>query len=716
MPLGKPPARKASKSSAPSGKASHDPADRVKPMKVTKEKRPITPEDLLEYQLVGEPRISPDGSQVLFTKRHADEKKRMISNLWIIRIEEPRKSETELPQGSVEPRQITFCGKARQGRFSPDGRRIAFVSGRDKPFQQVFLLDLENGGEARPLSKFPEGEIGRIAFSPDGRTLALTFREQDHEWTEKAKKAREESGASEPPRVVEDFFYRLDGDGVFNRQRFHLYLIDIVTGTTDRIFDTAPLGIDGFTWSPDSTTLAFTANLDSEPLLHPWMDRLYRLDVRKKELTLLPNQEDGTRTSAVWSPDGRYIAFAGRMGFEVGWEAKNMHLFAYDLAKKSTIDLSGSTDVCVESVTVADVNDVSFIPNPIWTIDSKQVITAIGKFGESHLVAFGLQGSEPEFLTEGRRIVKVGSFSDDGKHAAIALGSAIRIDEIYLAERQGKRFSLRQLTHFNDALFDRLLVVEPEPHWIEAEDGHRVQVWSMLPNNAASGKTVPAVLEIHGGPHAQYGYGFFHEFQILTAAGYAVFFGNPRGSKGYGEDHCAVISGDWGNRDWADVQAITAFMRRQPFVNGKRLGVTGGSYGGYMTNWVIGHTTEFAAAITDRCVSNMISMFGNSDLPVLPDTYWTGCAWDRPESLWNQSPLKYFGNVRTPTLIIHSEGDLRCNVEQADQVFTALKILGVPTKLVRYPLSTSHGMSRGGPPDLKLHRLRQILDWLKTYL
>jgi acylaminoacyl-peptidase len=224
------------------------------------------------------------------------------------------------------------------------------------------------------------------------------------------------------------------------------------------------------------------------------------------------------------------------------------------------------------------------------------------------------------------------------------------------------------------------------------------------------------VLEIHGGPHAQYGSGYFHEFQVLAAAGYAVFYSNPRGSKGYGRDHCAAIRGHWGTADWTDIQAVTRFMKSQPFVDASRLGIMGGSYGGYMTNWAIGHAQDFAAAITDRCVSNLVSMSGSTDVPERPGEYFPGNFWDQPEARWEQSPLKYLGHAKTPTLIIHSEGDLRCNVEQAEQVFAALKLLDVPTRLVRYPRSTSHGMSRSGPPDLRLHRLGQILAWWDQYL
>ncbi|MHC4103011.1 MAG: alpha/beta hydrolase family protein [Planctomycetota bacterium] len=285
-----------------------------------------------------------------------------------------------------------------------------------------------------------------------------------------------------------------------------------------------------------------------------------------------------------------------------------------------------------------------------------------------------------------------------------------------MAELSADRVTTSALTSFNAELLGELELSTPTSHWVKTPDGTKVQVWVLAPLGFKPGRKYPAVLEIHGGPHAQYGVGFFHEFQVLAAAGYAVFFSNPRGSKGYGRDHCAAIRGSWGAADWTDILAVTEFMKAQPHVDNRRMGVMGGSYGGYMTNWVIGHTNDFKAAITDRCVSNLVSMQGSSDYLEPPGSYWPGNAWDSPEVLWEQSPLKYFGKVKTPTLIIHSEGDLRCNIEQAEQVFAALKLRNVATKLIRYPRSTSHGMSRGGPPDMRVHRLHQILSWWKKYL
>ncbi len=256
----------------------------------------------------------------------------------------------------------------------------------------------------------------------------------------------------------------------------------------------------------------------------------------------------------------------------------------------------------------------------------------------------------------------------------------------------------------------------PVETWIDSTDGGKVHAWVLQPDGKGPH---PSVLQVHGGPHAQYGWTFFHEMQLLAASGYVVVYSNPRGSKGYGEKFCGAIKADWGNKDWEDVQAVTAWMQAQPFVNSKRLGIMGGSYGGYMTNWAIGHCKAYKAAITDRCVSNLVSMAGSSDFPLNPNAYFGGVAWgdiDDIKPLWRQSPIAYFKGVSTPTLVIHSEGDLRCNIEQSEQVFHALQMQNVPSRFVRYPKETSHGMSRGGPVDLRIHRLGEILGWWKTHL
>jgi dipeptidyl aminopeptidase/acylaminoacyl peptidase len=214
----------------------------------------------------------------------------------------------------------------------------------------------------------------------------------------------------------------------------------------------------------------------------------------------------------------------------------------------------------------------------------------------------------------------------------------------------------------------------------------------------------------------QYGNFFMHEFYYLAAHGYVVYFCNPRGGKGYGEKHSKAIWNNWGTADYDDLMAWADLVQRKPYIDRKRMGVTGGSYGGYMTNWIIGHTNRFKSAVTQRSVSNFISMYGSSDVN-WAFQYELGDQppWENFANYWRQSPIKYIGNVKTPTLVIHSEQDLRCAIEQGEQVFVALKKLGVNTEMVRFP-DEPHGLSRGGRTDRRIERLKHILRWFDRYL
>lgn len=668
--------------------------------------RHITPEDLLQLCFVGDPQISPDGSRLLFSRRHVGEKNKTISQLWTVAV------------SGGQPRPFTTGEKDSHGRFSPDGERIAFLSEREKRRPQIYVLS-SSGGEASPLTRFPEGTIRGFKWSPDGKWLAVAFRKTDPDWTTAAEKKREETGSSIPPRVIDQMFYRLDGDGYFNKQRFALYLVDTQTGEHKLLYDKDSIGWFSFDWSPDSREIALTTNTAREPFLKYWKWDLVRLDVhtgRVKKLAALP---EGHKSVVAWSPDGKHLAYTGREGRE-HWGVRNTQLFVCDTDGHHLRNLTAGTDYCLSAITLSDCAEAAFTETLVFSPDSRRIFLNFGWRGETHVASVPLTGGDVVFHTKGRRTMALGNISRQTGALALTVADALRPPEVAVGQFRGAKktgtLSLRTRTAFNRPLLAERELSAPEPHWVKSADGTRVHTWIMKPPGFQPGKKYPAVLEIHGGPHTQYGEVFFHEFQTFAAAGYVVVFSNPRGSKGYGEEHCAAIRGQWGKADWADIQAVTEFMKQQPFIDTARMGVCGGSYGGYMTNWVIGHTDDFAAAVTDRCVANLVSMVGSSDLPLVPGEYWDGNSWDKAEVLWEQSPLRYFGNVKTPTLVIHSEGDLRCNVEQGEQVFSALKLRGIATRFVRYPATTSHGMSRNGPADLRLHRLHQYLDWWQRYL
>lgn len=666
--------------------------------------KPITPDDLLRFHFVSDPQISPDGKWIVFTKKQVGAKNEYVTNLWLADV-----------SGKTEPRQFTSGGKDSHPRWSPDGSRIAFTSGRDKPKQQIWTIAL-SGGEASVLTKFPEGCIGEFKWSPDSRSIAATFREQDPEWTEEAKKHRKEKGLSDPPRVLDDWWYRLDGEGYFNAQRHGLYIVDAATGTHRELYAKDTLGYFAFDWSPDSRQLVLATNRDAKAMIRPHKTELLRVDASSGRLAVIPLPK-GPKDQPAWSPDGRLIAYAGRESVDGMYDTENVELWVCDPVKGNARCLTGKEDYCLMAHAISDTADVAFNANIQWSHDSKRIFMEIAWHGESHIASISAGGGEINFHTRGPLMHSMGNLSGNGApQMALTVSDATRLPEIAVAKISPGSVQARPLTDFNGPLLAERSVAKPESTWIKSADGKRVQAWVIKPIDYKPGRKYPAVLEIHGGPHAMYGAGFFHEFQVLAAKGYAVFYSNPRGSKGYGRDFCAAIRGDWGGADWVDMQAVIKFMKQQRFVDRKRMGVMGGSYGGYMTNWIIGHCNDFRAAITDRCVSNLVSMFGSSDYVEAPDRYWPGNTWDRPEKLWECSPLKYLGNCKTPTLIIHSEGDLRCNVEQAEQVFTVLKLNDVPARFVRYPSCTSHGMSRSGPPDLRLHRLGQILRWWKKWL
>ncbi|MGG3923938.1 S9 family peptidase, partial [Geobacillus thermodenitrificans] len=267
------------------------------------------------------------------------------------------------------------------------------------------------------------------------------------------------------------------------------------------------------------------------------------------------------------------------------------------------------------------------------------------------------------------------------------------------------------------ALENEVTFADAEPFTYQSTDGWDIQGWIMKPPRLGDGEKAPLVVEIHGGPHTMYGFTFFHEFQLLASSGYAVLFTNPRGSHGYGQSFVNAVRGDYGGMDYEDIMAgVDAAIKQFAFIDETRLGVTGGSYGGFMTNWIVGHTNRFRAAVTQRSISNWLSFAGVSDIGYFFTKWEVGCdVWEDAERLWHHSPLKYVKNVRTPLLILHSEHDYRCPIEQAEQLFIALKQLGQETKLVRFP-DANHDLSRTGNPALRLERLHQIVGWFDHYL
>jgi len=364
------------------------------------------------------------------------------------------------------------------------------------------------------------------------------------------------------------------------------------------------------------------------------------------------------------------------------------------------------------------MGDEHLMPAPVWSVDGTTLYVLASYHGASRLFALSAHGAgaHPPTLTPGD--VHVRDFSVDAakKNIALLVGDATRPQEIFTLDTATRGGELRRTTHFNDTLFGELTIVAPEYMPYKGADDWEIDGWILKPHDFKPTQKYPLIVEIHGGPQTQYGYGFFHEMQLLVAQGYVVLYTNPRGSCGYGYDFSFAVNGAWGEKDSIDIMNGLTTLVQRGYIDESRIGVTGGSYGGFMTNWLVSHYDTFKVAVTDRCVTNLASFFGSSDVgwDMGYDNLDT-TPWENLEKYMHMSPMKYVQNIKVPLLIIHSEQDLRCPIEQAEQLFAALKWLGREVQLVRFE-GQSHGLSRGGHPKSRLERLRHIMGWFEKYL
>ncbi len=669
-------------------------------------KRPVDLEDLLRFQLVGETQIAPDGRRIVFTVKRTDaEKNKYYTRLWM----------ADADTGEVRPFTADEHGDGSP-RWSPDGKTVIFTSDRDKEKAQIYSI-ASDGGEARPLVTLEEGAIQALAWSPDGGRIAFLYRATPPEWSMAAKKEREEKGTSSPVRVHTRLFYRLDGFGYWDNSYWQVYVADASTGEAHRITN-EPVNFGAPCWSPDGKTLAFVANRRDDWDLVDNHDDIWTAPAEGGTLTQVVAPV-GPKSGLAWSPDGQWLAFAGHTDPDDTWGGKNHRVLVVPAGgAEEAKDLTGATDKAVGWLTLADIHEAGGGAELIWSPDSKTLYFPISERGDTRLYRVNVDGSGLEPLTPADHEMGSFSISRDGQRFGLSIGNATELADVYLGTLSGSRMELRRLSRVNESLLAETEMQMPEVFETRSQDGYPVHGWILRPSSFAPAKRYPCVVYVHGGPALQYGgqAGPFHELQWLAANGYVVIFCNPRGSKGYGEAHTQAIKGDWGSRDWLDVQAEADYAAALPYVDGSRMAIMGGSYGGYMTAWAVGHTDRFKCAITDRLVGNIHSMSGTCDFPWEHGKFYKGNAWDDPSDLWRVSPLHFAGKVTTPLLIIHSDGDLRCPVGQAEELFAALRQQRKVVEFVRYPAESSHGLSRGGPPDLRLDRLRRNLVWLDRYL
>ncbi|MDQ3513391.1 MAG: S9 family peptidase [Chloroflexota bacterium] len=661
--------------------------------------RPVTVEDLLRFRLVGEPVMAPDGATVAVAVTEIDgEADAYRSAIWLVPT-----------TGEGRPRRLT-AGTKRDAapRWSPDGSRLIFTSDRDTEKAQLWLIAVD-GGEARRLTNL-DTAAGDAAWAPDGRRVAFV-----------AKVKPEDPNPDSDVKVITDLRYKYDGEGFLGGAWRHLFTLDvddpdaepvqITTGDFDHLHPA---------WSPSGREIAFTANRDPDWMLSRVTDVWSVVPAAGAEPRRL-TPGDGALGLPTWSPDGTTVACVGSRPLEEMWQRSHVWLVPAGGGEPSC--LTESFGPGVGDGAIDDLGGFSARP-PAWTPDGEALMFVAANAGETHVYRIGRDGGQVQPVTAGARRVAAFSLDPtgaDGSRVACAVADPVTPFEVHLVEAGSPE---RALTTFNAAVVAEMALGMPEPFRVPSADGTEVHGWLLRPTGpaerpggAAVEPLVPAILEIHGGPHGMYGSSLFLEFQVLASHGYAVIYANPRGSVGYGEPFARGLHAAWGVNDLPDLLACVDHALVTAPIDPARLGVAGGSYGGFMTNWVISHDERFRAAVTQRTISNLTSMYGTDDIAVRSlDIEFGGPPWgpnaDRYVAL---SPLTHVGRITAPLLILHAEEDHRCPMEQAEQLFIALKRLGREVELVRFP-GESHGLTRSGTPKHRQEHMRRLVAWFDRYL
>jgi dipeptidyl aminopeptidase/acylaminoacyl peptidase len=680
------------------------------------EKRLITEKDLFRFVWIADPQISPDGSRVAFVRVQVNAKKENYdTEIWMVST-----------RGSDAPIRLTSGPRDRAPRWSPDGSRLLFsrAAERDGKVQppQLYLLPM-SGGEAWPITSLPKGAGGQ-AWSPDGKTIAFLSSTTPDDIAKEEKKKQEKDSKPEEEResdvrVVTLAVFRLDDEGYNDPKRHsHIWTIAVPESAEQKNqpkqITSGPYDEGQPIWSRDGSQIYFVADRNLEPYYDLPTNVLYSVAASGGEVKKVLGL-DGALGDVSIGPDGKQVAFIGAIT-RPAQSYSQPRLFVSDLktgaAPRSVapgFDREAGSGIIGDQHAPRGAGE-SF---PLWAPGGQSIIVAISDQGTSNLQRFDVSTGKNVAVTAGNQEVVDWSSTPDTSKIVVLASSPTNVGDLYLVGENGK---LNRLTSVNQELFSELKLTEPEEIWYSSFDGKKIQAWVQKPPDFDPKKKYPLILDIHGGPHAAYGYNFFHEFQWMAAKGYVVLYPNPRGSTTYGQEFGNVIQYHYPGDDAKDLMAGVDELIRRGYIDEHKMGVTGGSGGGVLTNWLIGHTDRFAAAVSQRSIADWSAWWYAADFTLFKAQWFRGAPWEQAEDFHARSPLSYIDKVKTPLMLIEGEADLRTpSASGGEEMFRALKYLKRPVVMVRFP-GESHELSRSGGPWHRVERLEHIVNWFDIHL